>query len=212
MIQRVYEGVVKSTLIDTVIVATDNEKIFQEVQRFGGNVEMTDSQHASGTDRCAEVAQRHLDAELIINIQGDEPLIDYRQLEALIREFEDESVEIATLATPFIEESEFFNQHRVKVVLDARRDALYFSRAAVPNGSHGKEAKLEKLKHIGVYAFRREVLLTLAKLPICQLEQEESLEQLRWMYNNWKIRVGLTTIESPNIDTPQDVDKVLNML
>ncbi len=212
MIQRVYEGASKSSLIDEVIVATDDERIYKEVFRFGGNVEMTRKDHASGTDRCAEIAERHRNADLVINIQGDEPLINYKQLDELIGEFKDPSVTIATLATPFKDESEFLNQNRIKVVLNVDRDALYFSRSPIPSFSYGNPLKIERLKHIGVYAFQRDVLLTLAKLPVCEIEQVESLEQLRWMYNKWKIRVGLTQIETPNIDVPQDIEKVLKML
>jgi len=212
MIQHVYEGASKSSLIDEVIVATDDQRIVDEVLRFGGKVEWTRADHASGTDRCAEVAERHSNADLIINIQGDEPLINYLQLDELIHEFKDPSVEIATLATPFKEELEFKNQNRIKVVLNAERDALYFSRAAIPSNSHGNSLSNVKLKHIGVYAFQRQVLLTVAKLPVCKLEQEESLEQLRWIYYNWKIRVGITQIDTPNIDTLEDVQKVLDML
>jgi len=212
MIQRVYEGASKSSLIDEVIVATDDQRIVDEVLRFGGKVEMTRADHVSGTDRCAEIAERHRDAHLVINVQGDEPLIDHTQLDELIKEFKDPSVAIATLATPFREESEFMNQNRVKVVLNSVRDALYFSRATIPSFAHGNEQNRISLKHIGVYAFQRQVLLTVAKLPVCKLEQEESLEQLRWMYYNWKIRVGITQIETPNIDTPEDVQKVLDML
>jgi len=212
MIQRVYEGASKSSLIDEVIVATDDQRIVDEVLRFGGKVEWTRADHASGTDRCAEVAERHSNADLVINIQGDEPLINYLQLDELIHEFKDPSVAIATLATPFKEELEFKNQNRIKVVLNAERDALYFSRAAIPSNSHGNSLSNVKLKHIGVYAFQRQVLLTVAKLPVCKLEQEESLEQLRWIYYNWKIRVGITQIDTPNIDTLEDVQKVLDML
>jgi len=212
MIQHVYEGASKSSLIDEVIVATDDQRIVDEVLRFGGKVEWTRADHASGTDRCAEVAERHSNADLVINIQGDEPLINYLQLDELIHEFKDPSVAIATLATPFKEELEFKNQNRIKVVLNAERDALYFSRAAIPSNSHGNSLSNVKLKHIGVYAFQRQVLLTVAKLPVCKLEQEESLEQLRWIYYNWKIRVGITQIDTPNIDTLEDVQKVLDML
>ncbi|MFM7301357.1 MAG: cytidylyltransferase domain-containing protein, partial [Crocinitomicaceae bacterium] len=157
-------------------------------------------------------AERHSNSNLVINIQGDEPLINYQQLDELINEFKDPSVEIATLATPFKEEHEFKNQNRIKVVLNAERDALYFSRAAIPSNSHGNSQNNLRLKHIGVYAFRRDVLLKLAKLPLSNLEQEESLEQLRWMYHLWKIRVGITQIETPNIDTPEDLQTVLNKL
>ncbi len=212
MIQRVYEGASKSSLIDEVIVATDDQRIVDDVLRFGGKVELTRADHASGTERCAEVAERHSNSNLVINIQGDEPLINFQQLDELIHEFEDPSVEIATLATPFKEELEFKNQNRIKVVLNAERDALYFSRAAIPSNSHGNSQNNLRLKHIGVYAFRRDVLLKLAKLPLSNLEQEESLEQLRWMYHLWKIRVGITQIETPNIDTPEDLQTVLNKL
>ena len=212
MIQRVYEGASKSSLIDEVIVATDDQRIADEVLRFGGKVEMTSVNHSSGTDRCAEIAERHTDANLVINIQGDEPLINHNQLDDLIKEFNDPTVEIATLATPFQEELEYLNNNRIKVVLNVAGDALYFSRSPIPGNSHVTPSAILKLKHIGVYAFRRNVLLKLAKLPVCELEKQESLEQLRWMYNGWNIRVGLTQIETPNIDTPDDLDKVLKLI
>ncbi|MBL1281134.1 MAG: 3-deoxy-manno-octulosonate cytidylyltransferase [Fluviicola sp.] len=214
MIQRVYEGASKSTLISEVIVATDDQRIFKEVQSFGGQVMMTDANHSTGTDRCGEVA-KNTEADVVINIQGDEPLIDFHQLDELVAVFEDETVQIATLAKKGVSHEELHNPNRIKVVLNKQNDALYFSRSAVPNSANAKEeviGKFDFLRHIGVYAYRKETLLELVKLPKTQLEQIESLEQLRWMYNEYKIRVVETEIETPNIDVPEDVEKVLALL
>ena len=133
MIQRVYEGARKSKLIDLLIVATDDTRIRDEVLRFGGNVEMTSEKHNSGTDRCAEVAKKYPEYDLIVNIQGDEPLVDFRQLDQLIQVFEKESIQIATLATRKITREELENPNRIKIVVDKNNSALYFSRSAIPN-------------------------------------------------------------------------------
>jgi 3-deoxy-manno-octulosonate cytidylyltransferase (CMP-KDO synthetase) len=214
MIQRVYENASKAALLDDVIVATDDERIFEHVKGFGGNVVMTGTHHISGTDRCGEVAQG-LDADIIINIQGDEPLVNPVQLDTLLSAFNNDSVEIATLGSPNISIDDINNPNRIKIVTDAFSNALYFSRSAIPNDYHFKGVSREFypfLKHIGLYAYRRNCLLELVTLSPSKLEQVESLEQLRWMYYGKKIRVVETTIETPNIDVPEDVEKVLQLL
>lgn len=214
MIQRVYEGASRSDKLSEVIVATDDSRIYDAVTAFGGKVEMTSETHPSGTDRCAEVATRH-EADVIINIQGDEPLIDYRQLDELCSAFERSEVEIATLAKPGIGEEERNNPNRIKVVLDTQDRALYFSRSPIPNTHHAKAVALEHyefLRHIGVYAYRKETLLRLTKLEPSPLELIESLEQLRWMFHGIPIHVVKTFIETPNIDVPSDVEVVLKAL
>ena len=215
MIQRVYEGAIKSKFINLLVVATDDTRIRDEVLRFGGNVEMTSEKHNSGTDRCAEVAKNHPEYDLIVNIQGDEPLVDFRQLDQLIQVFEKESIQIATLATRKITREELENPNRIKIVVDKNNSALYFSRSAIPNQVNYKGDGLSSypfLRHIGLYAYRRETLLYIANLPVSLLEKIESLEQLRWLYNGFSIYVSETTIETPNIDTIEDVENVLRSL
>jgi 3-deoxy-manno-octulosonate cytidylyltransferase (CMP-KDO synthetase) len=215
MIQRVYEGVLKSSKIDDVIVATDDQRIFEEVIRFGGKVEMTATTHHSGTDRCGEIAKRHPEFDLIINIQGDEPLVNYLQLEALITAFENQGTNIATLSNKAIELEDLANSNRIKIVADVNDFALYFSRSSIPNSANFKGKPMLSypfLRHIGLYAYRRETLLQLIELEPTILEQIESLEQLRWLFYGYKIKLVETTIETPNIDVPEDVQKVLPFL
>lgn len=214
MIQRVYENASKATLLDEVIVATDDERIYDHVTGFGGKVMMTATHHPSGTDRCGEVAE-NIDADIIINIQGDEPLVNPEQLNTLLKAFEDASVQIATLGSPNITKNDINNPNRIKIVTDVNNNALYFSRSAVPNDAHFKGDSLDFypfLKHIGLYAFRKSCLLDLVKLKPSRLEQTESLEQLRWLYYGYSIRVIETIIETPNIDVPEDVENVLRLL
>jgi len=215
MIQRVYEGVLKSSKINKVIVATDDQRIVKEVLRFGGLVEMTLQSHQSGTDRCAEIAKKYHDFDLIINIQGDEPLVNYQQLDDLILAFENTEIEIATLSCKNISLEDIQNPNRIKIIEDKNHQAIYFSRSAVPNYSNLEGNPTEffpYLRHIGLYAYRREVLIQLTKLEPTLLEKIESLEQLRWLYHGFKIKLVETTIETPNIDVPEDVEKVLPYL
>lgn len=215
MIQRVYEGAARSEIISELVVATDDERIIEAVKSFNGEVEMTADHHQSGTDRCGEIALNHPDMDVVINIQGDEPLVDPHQLDGLLKAFDDPEVQIATLGIQDRTSENRSNENRIKLVRDINGDAMYFSRSAIPNTSKADETALGELKlfrHIGVYAFRREVLLNLIELPVCPLEKVESLEQLRWMYNGYKVRVVETTIETPNIDSPEDVAEVLNYL
>ena len=215
MIRRVYEGAENSQLISSLVVATDDHRIVDEVKSFNGNVLMTSQSHQSGTDRCGEVALKYTDIDVVINIQGDEPLVDSRQLDSLLEAFHDESVNIATLGIHDNSEETSNNSNRIKLVKDVNGDAIYFSRSPIPNKSRASESALQEAKlfrHIGVYAFRRETLLRLTKLPITSLEVLESLEQLRWMYHGYKVRVVETTIETPNIDAPEDIEEVLRLI
>lgn len=210
MIQRVYEGVNKSKRFYKVVVATDDQRIFDHVTGFGGEVVITASSHPSGTDRCGEVLTHFPEAEIVINIQGDEPLVDAHQLEQLIELFDDQQVQIGTLGSHHITEKEVHDANRIKVVVNHKGDALYFSRSPIPferNSMH-----YPYMKHIGVYGFRADILSRLIALPSEALENTESLEQLRWMYYGYPIRVALTNIETPNIDVPEDVQKVLDAL
>ncbi len=215
MIQRVYEGASKSELISELIVATDDERIHNEVIRFGGKVVMTSPNHQTGTDRCAEVLNQMNNADVVINIQGDEPLVDYRQLNQLIEVFQSDEVKIATLASRKITLEDLQNPNRIKVVVDKNHRAIYFSRSAVPNAVNLKEDALTFypfLRHIGLYGFRTDVIKEITLLSPTLLEQTESLEQLRWLYYGYSIHVVETAIETPNIDTPEDVIKVLELL
>lgn len=216
MIQRVYEGAAKSTLLTDLVVATDDARIVDAMAQFGGKVMMTSGDHRTGTDRCAEVLEKlGDDYDVVINIQGDEPLVDARQLDSLLAVFADPEVEIGTLASRAISLEELENPNRIKLVVDHAHKALYFSRSAIPNPINGKDHPLEKypyLRHIGLYAYRAEVLRKISKLMPTALEQIESLEQLRWLYHGYSIKVVETTIETPNIDVPADVEKVLALL
>jgi 3-deoxy-manno-octulosonate cytidylyltransferase (CMP-KDO synthetase) len=215
MIQRVYEGAKKSKLISEVIVATDDQRILFEVEKFGGKAEITSELHPSGTDRCAEVLVRNSDYDLVINIQGDEPLVDAQQLDSLIEVFADSSVQIATLATENISIEDIQDPNRIKVVINNFNNAIYFSRSAIPNSANFSGNALHVypfLRHIGLYAYRSNILNHITQLEPTQLEKMESLEQLRWLYHEFKIRVVKTDIETPNIDVPADVDKVLACL
>ncbi len=215
MIQRVYEGAKKSTLLSDVIVATDDQRIVDEVKRFGGNVLLTKESHPSGTDRCGEIASQYTDIDVIVNIQGDEPLVDYRQLDALISAFDDAQTKIATLGIKDVTLEDINNTNRIKIVVDHKQNALYFSRSAIPNFANSKGNPLDMypfFRHIGLYAYRASVLKELVELQPTKLETIESLEQLRWLYYGYSIRVVETTIETPNIDVPEDVKKVIEFL
>ena len=214
MIQRVYEQV--KDVLDSVCVATDDIRIENAVKAFGGQVVMTSDQHRSGTDRCYE-AYRHVveqtgkKYDVVVNIQGDEPFIQPEQVKALVACFEDDKVEIATLAKRFEQNADIFDPNKVKVVCSAKGTALYFSRSVIPfcRGIE-KECWLEMTpfyKHVGMYAYRPEVLKEITALPQGRLEKAESLEQLRWLENGYTIAVRETAHESIGIDTPEDLKR-----
>jgi 3-deoxy-manno-octulosonate cytidylyltransferase (CMP-KDO synthetase) len=212
MIQHVYERVEASSLFEKVIVATDDARIYKHVSAFG-NVCMTNAHHSSGTERCAEVALQYPEMEVVVNIQGDEPLVEVKQLKELLSLLTSEEVTIASLCHPDVSQEDFLNPNRIKVVTNFRNEALYFSRSGIPNDYHAsKNCRTPLLRHIGLYGFKRTTLLELVQLPPCDLELTESLEQLRWLYNGFVIKMGLTEIETPNIDTPEDVEKVLRLM
>ncbi len=215
MIQRVYEGAKRSSMLTEVIVATDDQRIVDAVLAFGGKVEMTNKKHPSGTDRCGEILSRHGDYDVVLNIQGDEPLVAAEQINTLLNAFQDSEVQIATLGIKDVSEADFQNPNRIKLVANSKGDALYFSRSAIPNVFHANEVSKEMfpfMRHIGLYAYRASVLKKLVSLEKSLLEQIESLEQLRWLYHGYPIRIVETTIETPNIDVPEDVEKVLPYL
>jgi len=216
MIQRVYEQAKKCSSFSSVVVATDDKRIFDHVKAFGGEVMMTSNAHQSGTERCGEVIEQWNDYDIVVNIQGDEPLIKPEQLADLIAVFEDESVEIATIVKAMHNETDIRNPNRIKVVLDREKNGIYFSRSPIPHIANTPHedwlSKTTFWKHIGIYAWRTLVLKKILALQKSELEQLESLEQLRWLYHGYKIRTVETTIETPNIDAPEDVEAVLDLL
>ncbi|MCD7936784.1 MAG: 3-deoxy-manno-octulosonate cytidylyltransferase [Tannerellaceae bacterium] len=220
MIQRVYEQVKDG--LDQVVVATDDERIEAAVKGFGGHVVMTSANHKSGTDRCYEAfCKAGTGYDIIINIQGDEPFIHPSQIDALKECFTDPSIHIATLVKPFRQTDDFekdlFNPNSPKVVLNKNREALYFSRSVIPyiRGQHHHTEWLQThtfYKHIGLYGYRADVLAEITQLPQSSLELAESLEQLRWLENGFRIKVGITEQETIGIDTPEDMEKALKFL
>ena len=212
MIQRVYEQSIKTKGLAHVVVATDDERIAEEVTNFGGQYVMTASTHQSGTDRCAEVAEKMHEYDIIINIQGDEPYISPAQIELLGTCFSEEKTQLATLIKEITTEEELFNVNIPKVVINAQQEALYFSRQTIPYlRNTEKENWLNAhqfYKHIGIYGYRRDVLLALTKLKPSTLEITESLEQLRWLENGFSIKTKVTHLETIAIDTPEDLKKI----
>lgn len=215
MIKRVYEQVQKADLVSEQIVATDDQRIFDHVLSFGGKAIMTSSEHQSGTDRCAEVVEQMDGFDLAVNVQGDEPYINPVQINQVIRLFQDNiQTKIGTLAKRIDSYEELFNPNVVKVVLNNDHHAMYFSRATLPYVRNFPQKDWLNVapfyKHIGIYAFRCPTLLDLTRLPRGKYEKAESLEQLRWLENGFDIRVGITEMETIGIDSPEDLDRLIN--
>lgn len=221
MIQHVYERTARAQLVSEVLVATDDERIAAVVRGFGGRVEMTLASHETGTDRLAEVAAR-IDADLIVNVQGDEPLIDPLTIDAAIQPLlDDGSIDMGTLKVRIRTLHDFLSPNVVKVVTDQAGNALYFSRSPLPNfrdkWNDLKDesfacGKLTCFKHVGLYVYRRQFLLAFAGLAPTPLEQYEKLEQLRALENGYRIRVIETDHDSIGVDVPSDLDKVLEKI
>ncbi|OKL38648.1 3-deoxy-manno-octulosonate cytidylyltransferase [Pontibacter flavimaris] len=214
MIQRVYEQAKKSSLAE-VIVATDDTRILDHVQGFGGKAVMTGSQHQSGTDRCFEAYKLHNQPyEYIINIQGDEPFIHPEQIDLVARCFERPQTQLATLVKKVETAEELFNVNSPKVVLNQSREALYFSRQPIPYCRNVPSDIWHKqhtyYKHIGIYGYRADILEQITQLPPSALELAESLEQLRWLEHGFRITTALTHHETIGIDTPEDLERVMN--
>ena len=214
MVQHVYEQASLANL-DSVVVATDDQRIIDHVEGFGGNAVMTDSNHSNGTSRCNEVLQNSEgEYDLVLNIQGDEPYLHPEQLNQLVDLFENSSVKIGTLIKKIDSVEELLNPDSIKkVVVNDKLEALYFSRSPIPFvQGFAKEEWLEHqtfYKHIGIYAFKADLLDDLVNLPESKLEKAESLEQLRWLENGYTIQTGVTEHESPSIDTPEDLERLL---
>ena len=216
MIERVYRQAKKSRSLAEVIVATDHDAIVQLVNKFGGKVVMTAEHHASGTDRIQEAHQKQAQHyDYIINIQGDEPFIAPEQID-LLASLLDGKTELATLIKKIVDPEQLFNPNVVKAICNQHQEAIYFSRSPIPHLRNQEEkAWLQHhtfFKHIGMYAYRTDVLEKITQLPISSLEKAESLEQLRWIENGLKIKVAETTIETIGIDTPEDLQKALAYL
>ena len=216
IIQRVFEQASKAELLNKVIVATDHSEIYKHVKSFGGTVAMTSENHQSGTDRCNEVLCLEKEQfDYVINIQGDEPFIDPEQINALANCL-DGQTEIATLIKKITDSETLFNPNLVKAIVNNDDEAIYFSRTAVPYlRSIEKENWLSHFiyfKHLGIYAYRADILKEITKLSVSKLEKAESLEQLRWIENGYKIKTVETEMESIGIDTPDDLEAAKKLL
>jgi len=218
MIMRVYEQSAKA--FEMVYVATDDDRIFNHVKSFEGNVVMTSREHKSGTDRCAEAVsiisrEKNTTFDIVVNIQGDEPFVQPGQLTLLVSCFDDKNIQIATLVKQITENDDIFDSNKPKVILDKNNKAIYFSRSPIPFlRNYPREKWLNKgtfYKHIGLYAYRSDILNEITALPVSSLEMAESLEQLRWIENGYNIGVKFTQHESVSVDTPEDLKKLGNL-
>jgi 3-deoxy-manno-octulosonate cytidylyltransferase (CMP-KDO synthetase) len=216
MIRRVYEQAMKANCLSGVTVATDDDRIFSHVTGFGGKAVMTSPNHKSGTERCGEVLEKHGSApvDAVINIQGDEPFIDPGQIDKVGSLLKGPDTEIATLARMIETEEEIHDPNTVKVVINEKQNALYFSRAPIPyvRSAGPDQWKNQKFhyKHIGIYGYKANVLREILKLPESYTEKAESLEQLRWLSGGYEIRVGITSSNSNAVDHPCHLSKFTN--
>lgn len=215
VIQHVYEKV--AAVLETAYVATDDERIYDVVKSFGGQVVMTRTDHKSGTDRIEEAIEKiGGEWDVVVNVQGDEPFVAKSQLDTICHCFDDPTTQIATLGKPFESMEAVQNPNSPKIVVDNMDFAMYFSRSVIPY-VRGKEKSswlthYPFLKHLGIYAYRKDVLRQITQLPQSSLEIAESLEQLRWLQNGFKIKVGTTDVETVGIDTPQDLERAEEFL
>ena len=215
VIQHVYEKV--AAVLEAAYVATDDERIYDVVKSFGGQVVMTRTDHKSGTDRIEEAIEKLGGKwDVVVNVQGDEPFVAKSQLDTICHCFDDPTTQIATLGKPFESMEAVQNPNSPKIVVDNMGFAMYFSRSVIPY-VRGKEKSswlthYPFLKHLGIYAYRKDVLRQVTQLPQSSLEIAESLEQLRWLQNGFKIKVGTTDVETVGIDTPQDLERAEEFL
>ena len=220
MITRVYLQASKAALLDKVVVATDDKRIYDEVVSHGGAAVMTAENHRSGTERCNEVVEKLAASgenyDIAINIQGDEPFIEPSQIDGIAAIFKNPEIKIATLVKEIKSNDELFSPNVVKAVLGKDKKALYFSRQPIPFlrgvGQNEWLKKMTFYKHIGIYAYRTDVLAEIVKLPFGKLEEAESLEQLRWLENDFSVYTEETDFESIAVDTPEDLIKIINIL
>lgn len=215
VIQHVYEKV--AAVLEAAYVATDDERIYDAVKSFGGQAVMTRTDHKSGTDRIEEAIEKiGGEWDVVVNVQGDEPFVAKSQLDTICHCFDDPTTQIATLGKPFESMEAVQNPNSPKIVVDNMGFAMYFSRSVIPY-VRGKEESswlthYPFLKHLGIYAYRKDVLRQVTQLPQSSLEIAESLEQLRWLQNGFKIKVGTTDVETVGIDTPQDLERAEEFL
>jgi len=213
MVQRVYEQAAKSALLSEVIVATDDQRVYDHVQAFGGQVAMTSTKHTNGTERCGEVlAEQGAHWDAVINIQGDEPFIDPQQIDLVCRAFDDGFAGIATLCKKIHDPAQLDNSAVMKLIMNRQNEAMYFSRSPIPH-CRGYDMKdwlnhHTYYKHIGIYGYHTSVLREIINLSPTPLEITESLEQLRWLENGYRIRVTETDKESESVDTPEDLERL----
>jgi 3-deoxy-manno-octulosonate cytidylyltransferase (CMP-KDO synthetase) len=217
MLQRVCEQASKSKSLHKIVVATDDERIFSHVKSFGGDVVMTAAHHPSGTDRCMDALQQLKENyQYVINIQGDEPFIEPEQIDELAAVLTDGTTELATQMIAVDSHELLFDKGEVKIVLNKNNEALYFSRMVIPFIKGVDEKEWHKhhryYRHVGMYAYRSDILEKITKLPVSSLEKAESLEQLRWIENGFSVKCVETKYESHCIDTPEDVEKVMRMM
>lgn len=214
MIQRVYEEAAKSASLHALAVATDDQRILEHVRSFGGDAVMTGADHPSGTDRCWDALQQMGEGyRYVINIQGDEPFINPAQIDELAAILQDGTIELATQMIPVRAADELFDEGEVKIVLNNKTEALYFSRTPIPFIRGVDQSIWHRhypyYRQVGMYAYRRDVLQKITQLPVSSLERAESLEQLRWLEHGFTIKCVITRFESHCIDAPEDVEKVL---
>lgn len=207
IIRHVYEKVVESALFDEVFIATDDERIRQAAEGFEAKIVLTDPSLPSGTDRCAVAAKDLELTGLIVNIQGDEPLIESTALEALCEAFEDPEVKMASLMTQLLNKADYHNPNVVKVVVDKLSNAMYFSRSLIPF-NRDNDSRMRYFRHVGVYAFHHDLLQEFVALPLGYYENIEKLEQLRALENGIKIRMVETNYQGIGVDTPQDLEAI----
>ncbi|MDI9356212.1 MAG: 3-deoxy-manno-octulosonate cytidylyltransferase [Chitinophagaceae bacterium] len=214
MIQRVYEQVKKSHYVEDVVVATDDERIFHHLMGLDCKVMMTGVHHRNGTERCLEVAGLHSDFDFILNVQGDEPFIDPSQIDILVQSLDMEA-EIVTLVKKIETQAELESPNVVKVVFNKQDEAMYFSRSIIPFCRNEEQSKwvgkISFYKHIGIYAYRMDILRKITQCGVSFLEKAESLEQLRWIENGFRIRTIETDRETIGIDTPEDLERARNI-
>lgn len=211
IIQYVYEAALKSELADCVIVATDDDRIKAAVEKFGGVCELTSPNHKCGSDRIAEIANRHPEFEYILNLQGDEPQITPKVIDLAIKALlDDKTADISTLVREINSSEQINNPNCVKCVFDCDYNALYFSRCPIPFARNAEQSPY--YAHIGIYGYRKSSLIKMTQLEQCTLEKQESLEQLRALYNGMKIKVAITTLNPVGIDTIEDYEKFKNMM
>lgn len=210
VLHRVYEQCCKALTVNQVFIVTDHQLIYDHALSFGANIQLSKREHHSGTDRIAECLESEFSYSHVINVQGDEPFIDPKAIDFLVGQMIEKNCDIGTLANEMTGKEEYINPNIVKVVTNLKGEAMYFSRATIPfDREHLADFDFSWKKHVGIYGFKRNVLLELSQLPVSELEQSERLEQLRWLENGYKIQVGITKYKSLGIDIEHDLETAI---